>query len=393
METELKETKEELLQELKKCEVALKLNRKMQKQYDRAISELKEERDAKNDEFQGLLDKAREEKVLRDSYNREFQQLKEKKDKIHEEIAELKAQRDSKWILYKEFKNEFHNLLTEKRELKKDSVESNKIISEILKLDWKIQTTSMDLDQEKKLVERIERLNSKINKNTKYKKLKMINLELNELIRNLDEFRESANHYHQLITELYPKTEDLQERMNDVYKLADVHHEKMKKYYDEIDEIKAVADECHDKMVEKIKAVRLLRKGYDSKEKEIEILKHKLGKIKFRERQIRKNKYLRFKEDKAQELLERHRANEQLTFDEIGYLLNRGLISIDEIDKNDSNKNEIELNDSKYKLTNIKGLGVRDEKVLVENGINTINDLSDCDIEKLIEIIPFKSSI
>jgi uncharacterized coiled-coil DUF342 family protein len=393
MESELKDIKEKLYSDLNKCKVALKLNKEMQNKYDTEIREFKETRDEYNEKFSELIEKGKEEKILRDSYNREFQQLKQKKDDLHEQISEYKAERDSKWILYKEFKNQFRELLEEKNKLKRSSNSARKMIDTILMLDWKFQTTSMDFEEERRLVEKIEELQSKIDKNQKYQDLKMINLELDELIKNLDEFRESANHYHKLMTELYPKTEELQEKMDEIFQTADIHHEKMVQFYDEANAIKAEADKAHEQMVEKIQAVQLLRKGYESKEKELEIVKSRLGKIKYEESLERRQKYIEIEENRAKELLAKHNANEQLTFDEIGFLMAKGLITMEELGNETGNKATTANPDNKFKLTNLDGLGVRDEKVLIENGIKSIKDLCDYDLDKLIDIIPYKSTI
>ena len=81
-----------------------------------------------------------------------------------------------------------------------------------------------------------------------------------------------------------------------------------------------------------------------------------------------------------------------LSFEEYGLLLNKELISLDEIGSS-KDKDEEKETKGKFKLTDIKGLGVRDEKVLKNNGIKTVKDLSNCDIDTLIEIIPSKSTL
>ncbi|MHA1270112.1 MAG: helix-hairpin-helix domain-containing protein [Candidatus Helarchaeota archaeon] len=393
MELDLKDTKEKLMSELKKCKIALKINKEMQDNYNLEIRELKEIRDKNNESVSKIIEKAKEEKIIRDSYNREFQQLKERKNIIRDQIAEYKAERDSKWILYREFKNQFHELLNQKKRIKKNSGKFNRIITEILELDWKLQTESMNFEKEKELVHRIEELNSKINQDKDYCDIKMIDLELNELIKNLDEFRTSANHYHQMIINLFPELQKLQDRMDELHKLSDEHHNKLMEYSNQINELKKISDDAHQKMIEKIKALQLLRKGYDSKLEELKGIEDRLNRIRQKESRIRRESFLKIEEERAKELLKRHKANEQLSFDEIGFLLNKGLITLEEI-KTNKNQNNIEISSNiKNKLTEIKGLGVRDEKILMNNGICTIKDLSNCSVEYLSELIPFKSTI
>jgi len=394
MESDLKKTKEKLLAELKKCKVALKLNKEMQKNYDIEIRKLKEIRDDNNEIVSKLIEKAKEQKILRDSYNKEFQQLKEKRNIIRTQISEYKAERDSKWILYKEFKNQFHELLNQKKQMKKNSGKMKRIISEILELDWKLQTESMDFEKEKELVKRIEILNAKINNNSEYQDIKAIDLELNELIKNLDEFRTSANHYHKLMVDLIPEIEKIQTRMDELYQLGNEHHKKLMEYNDKINEIKKISDDAHQEMIKKIKDVQLLRKGYDSKLEEIKEIEAKLEKISQKEKIIRREKFVKIELQRAQELLEKHKSNIQLSFEEIGFLLNKGLISIDEISTNKNKENRQELlHSTKFKLTDIKGLGVRDERILVNNGIHTVQDLSNCALDDLVQIIPTKSIV
>ncbi|MHA1249826.1 MAG: DUF7121 family protein [Candidatus Helarchaeota archaeon] len=394
METTLKDTKEKLLSELKRCKVSLKLNKEMQATYDLEIKNLKEIRDNYNAQCKELIQKAKEEKILRDSYNREIKQLKEKKNMLRAQISEYKSERDSKWILYREFKNQLHELLEQKRELKKKSGKFKRIINEILELDWKLQTESMDFQKERELVSRIEALQAQIDKDEKYQDIKMINLEINELIKSLEDFRQSANHYHQLMVNLFPEIEKIQGKIDDLRTHANEHHNKLMEYNKMIDELKRKSDEVHQQIVDKIKAIQLLRKGYESKLEEIKEIEARLSNLSQKEKRIKRERYMRLEEKRVKELFQKYKNKEYLSFEELGFLLTKGLISLDELrEYQEFLKKPVKIRPSKYRLTDIKGLGVRDEKILINNGIYTIEDLSNCKLEDLVEMLPFKSTI
>ena len=128
------------------------------------LSALKEQNDRLNFEMKGWIEK-------RDKLNQQFRdlrseilKLKGERDKLNEKVKDLKQQRD-------DARERSQEIVTEMRELSQKIIELNRgkpsrayqtLQKDFENIEWKIQTTSLSLQEEKKLVEQVKQLETEL---------------------------------------------------------------------------------------------------------------------------------------------------------------------------------------------------------------------------------------
>lgn len=188
-----------------------------------------EKRDKLNEKFKKMRQEIREFKTERDSLNEKVKTLKQQRDdarakikayieqiKVHnEKIAELKKKtpRGSRRDMQKEF----------------DEIE------------WRIQTTSLDMQEEKRLMERVRQLETQL---SVYKKIDQHVKKISELRKELDPFEAAADAAHKELTGIAERSQDI--------------HAKMMAKIDESKDIKGEADRLHNAYIQAKEQVRPL---------------------------------------------------------------------------------------------------------------------------------------
>jgi uncharacterized coiled-coil DUF342 family protein len=204
----------------------------LDKQVDEAIVETRkliEKRDKLNEQVKQLRQETRELKAERDTINEKVHVLKSQRDEtrttVHEVIDEIKVSREKIAELKKRTPKRSHS------DLKK----------ELDDIEWKIQTTSLDKEEEKALIENVKQLEIQLIGYKKIEKqLKKI-ADLEQGLRNLDE---TADKLHVELSALAQKSQET--------------HQKMLAKIEEAQKIKAEADSLHCAYVqikEKIKPI------------------------------------------------------------------------------------------------------------------------------------------
>ncbi len=95
-------------------------------------------------------------------------------------------------------------------------------------LEWKIQTTTLELDEEKQLVEQVKLIGTQLNKYKKIDKQKMIVFKIQSEINELEKITEIT---HKELTEIAKKSQET--------------HKAMSLNIDELNNIKDKADQLH----------------------------------------------------------------------------------------------------------------------------------------------------
>ena len=191
----------------------------LDKQADEARVEtrkLVEKRDILNEQFKQLRQETRELKGERDAINAKVHDLKSQRDEtrttIHEIIDEIKAAREKIAELKKKTPKRSH------RDLKK----------ELEDIEWKIQTTSLDLKEERVLIENVKQLETQL---SAYKKIEQQLKKIADLEQGLRKLDETGDKLH---SELFALAQKSQET-----------HQKMLAKIDEAKKIKTEADALH----------------------------------------------------------------------------------------------------------------------------------------------------
>lgn len=176
------------------------------------LSALKEQNDRLNFEMKGWIEK-------RDKLNQQFRdlrseilKLKGERDKLNEKVKDLKQQRD-------DARGRSQEIVTEMRELSQKIIELNRgkpsrayqtLQKDFENIEWKIQTTSLSLQEEKKLVEQVKQLETELKI---YKKLDQLKQKTAELEAELKTLETKANVYHEKLTDIAQKSQEVHAKM------------------------------------------------------------------------------------------------------------------------------------------------------------------------------------
>ncbi|MGQ9543001.1 MAG: coiled-coil protein [Candidatus Bathyarchaeia archaeon] len=187
-------------------------------QRDKLLSEYKlwaENRDSLNKELKELRGRVRDLKGKRDSVNAEVKDLKGARDQTRLEMNEKRRRLKEIVSDLKKIRPQIQGTFTQTK-------------SSLEKLEWKLQTSSMDLAEEKKLINHIKELEIQLSNHEKLKELQEAFTEQRVAIEALNL---KAQSIHEKILELAQKSAQL--------------HEEMMQTVRKIDEVKAKADEAH----------------------------------------------------------------------------------------------------------------------------------------------------
>ena len=236
------------------------------------IQKLIEKRDRLNQQFKLLRDETRELKTERDSINEKVHSLKEQRDEtrttIMPAIEEIKAAREK---------------ITElKKKIPKRS--QRDLQQEFDDIEWRIQTNSLDLQEEKRLIEEVKALEIQL---SAYRKIDQQRKKIYELQIGLREVDETGDKLHTELSTMAQKSQDLHQVMITKIELAR--------------KVKQEADATHN-------AYLLAREKARQLEEEQQKLRFEVRRIRIEERKQREEQLqireAQQKDDEAQRLRE-----------------------------------------------------------------------------------------
>lgn len=158
------------------------------------IKKFLEKRDLLNEKVRIAREKVTKLKVERDALNEKVKELKKQRDAVRVSVGPLLAE---------------INLIDEKvAALKKNLPRINyrETKKELEDLEFKIATTTVDLQEEKRLVEQVKQLEIQL---VGFKKIDSNRKKIKDLIEHRKTFDEQAEVYHNELTEVAKKSQDL----------------------------------------------------------------------------------------------------------------------------------------------------------------------------------------
>lgn len=277
--------------------------------------------------------------------NNQIKKYVEKRDQLHqqarksrEEINQIKAERDAlneKVKLLKDQRNivraqatpimEEVKAIDEKiAELKKNvpRVNQHELQEELDAIEWKISTTSMDLQEEKRLVGEVKELELLLKG---YKKIDKKNQKIKELITQRRTIDAKADVFHQELIDLAKKSQDLHsqmiEKVNSVKKdraEADSLHQAFIKAKEQnalwYEQIRALMDQS--------RGIRIVNRQFDLAKRKEEDAKRQTEQAKWREEQAQKAvKEKEIKEKIGAEAKEKLNRGEKVNWEEFQLML------------------------------------------------------------------------
>jgi uncharacterized coiled-coil DUF342 family protein len=142
----------------------------------------------------------------------EISKLKEERDSLNEAVKTLKQQRDEVRTNTQPFIEEIRLHSQKIRELKekRSGIPRHELQKEFDAIEWKIQTTSLDLQEEKRLIEEVKQIEIQLNV---YKKMDLHNKRISEIKTELKTFQDKADAFHQELTDKAKRSQELHAQM------------------------------------------------------------------------------------------------------------------------------------------------------------------------------------
>jgi len=260
------------------------------------IQKLREEANKANVQIKNSIERRNQLNEDVKKAREEIAGLKAERDSINENVKLLKDQRDAIRAQSDPILEKIKAMKEKIAELKKSlpRVSQRDLQEEHDAIEWKISTTSLDLQEEKILIEDVKRLEILL---SGYKKIDAQNNKIKVLLNQRKALDEQAGVLHKKLTDLAAKSQEIHSRMiekvntmNISKAQADSQHqlyvktkeevlppiyEKMGQFIGQLNNLKAsFAKEARDEVQIKIKAKKAVEQA--TKEKE-QAIKEKLG--------------------------------------------------------------------------------------------------------------------
>jgi uncharacterized coiled-coil DUF342 family protein len=142
----------------------------------------------------------------------EIDELKTERDSINEKVKLLKQQRDDIRVKTTPITEEINAIKEKISELKKKVPRERQqdLQEELDAIEWKIQTTSLDLQEEKGLIENVKELEILL---SSYKKIDLKYKKIKDLLTQRQALEGQADVFHKELTDLAKKSQDLHSQM------------------------------------------------------------------------------------------------------------------------------------------------------------------------------------
>jgi uncharacterized coiled-coil DUF342 family protein len=144
--------------------------------------------------------------------SQQIRELRAQRDEINAQVRALKVQRDEARVKIKPLMEKVQVLNEKKEEIKKNNPKVNHVAlqKEIDALEWEIQTTTLDMQDERRLVEEVKQLGSQL---SGYKKIEKKNQKISELLTQRKVLDDLAGTFHKSLSELAAKGQEIHSQM------------------------------------------------------------------------------------------------------------------------------------------------------------------------------------
>jgi uncharacterized coiled-coil DUF342 family protein len=176
------------------------------------LAALKEQAYKANAETKTYVEKRDKLNEQNKKIRQEIYALKDERNQLNEKVKTLKQQRDEARTKIRANIEEIKTRRQKLTELKKKTPKQShqELQKEFTDIEWKIQTTSLDLQEEKKLIENVKQLETQLNI---YKKIEQHTQKITELQKALDTLKTKANTFHQELAGTAQKSQETHTNM------------------------------------------------------------------------------------------------------------------------------------------------------------------------------------
>jgi len=275
---------------------------------NRELNELKQERDKLNNEARVWAEKRNAIHEQIKTLRAEAKHLKEKRDDINQKVKELKGLREQAKSEQKEKRAQISKI-KEKMQVamkKKPSRPMIDIQKDIDSLEWKIQTTSMPVKEEKVFVDQIRILESQ---RTIHKQIQELNDTLIELRTEEKALATKAKLHHEALAKLAEQGQEFHKQMLELLTKAQNLKSEADAAHQKHVEFRQKANEVHQKFLEVLEQINSLKLEIKQKDEE---------------QQAKRQQELR--EEVVKKAHEKMKRGEKLTWEEFQLLAEQGAV-------------------------------------------------------------------
>lgn len=279
---------------------------KMRKLTDQ-LSALRQRRESLNQKSRGFAEKRDKLHKQAKDVRLEIARNREQRDALNREVKELKAQRDESREQTRSIAEEEIRKLNQKLtylKARKPKRHSHVLKREKERIEWKIQTTPLSLEEEKPLVRRANQLEIQLSMLHQISKLET---EVGELNCRINTKRREAALFHAQLSELAQQSQELHRRM-----AANMERKKA---------LQAEADRCHQRLLDTRLAAQEAHEGCVEIREQAETLRRDLVAGQEMRKKLQQEEIRRKLKAKASEKLKQ---GEKLTFEEFKLLTEDG---------------------------------------------------------------------
>ncbi len=239
---------------------------------------------------------------------REAADLKQRRDKLNVQVQNLKSQREKARVDRKETQAQIMKLRKGIQKLmrQKPSQNAKSIQREIENLDWRIQTSSLSLEEEKSLIGQIRILETKF---SVYRKIHELGVKLTALETEQRTLETKARNYHGKLSELAKQSQQ--------------SHEEMLEISSKIRTLQKEADDMHQKFLKSKQQAQGPSLEYIELLSRIKSLKQELH---HEEETVEAERQLKLQKKLEERALEKLKRGEKLTWEEFKALADQGIV-------------------------------------------------------------------
>jgi uncharacterized coiled-coil DUF342 family protein len=287
--------------------LATEQKRAMIEELTQNLARLIGQKDASDDEANRLAEKRNKLNDELRNLQAEIQELRRGRDQTNEKVKELKQRRNNITVRIREKIEGIKKLGQEKQDFskKRPSRSGRALEEEIESIDWKIQTSSLTLQQEKDLVEKVKVLETQLGV---HRKVEQLNKKIDALHKEVTNLRAEREHFHEALTAQSQKSQEIHAKM-----LAKIEDSK---------KTKTEADSAHKRFLEERTKAQPLREEIAVISRKIRELKTDVREQDEKERKQSESLLRQTLEYKAREKLKR---GEKLSWEEFQLLAEKGL--------------------------------------------------------------------
>jgi uncharacterized coiled-coil DUF342 family protein len=176
------------------------------------IEKLREHTNTANAQIKKAIDERNQLNDLVKKTHQEINELKTERDSINEKVRRLKQERDGirtkATPIIEEINARKEKIAEFKKKVPRES--QQELQQEFEAIEWKIQTTSLDLQEEKRLIENVKHLEILL---ASYKKIDRQNKKIMDLIVQRKALEAEADKFHRELTDLAEKSQALHSKM------------------------------------------------------------------------------------------------------------------------------------------------------------------------------------